>query len=276
MPVIPKSFLRLVKDQTHSSNIGKAYARWLHDWFGAYRNVVINILSNKKIVEFDEYKPQPMTTGQEVQLDATLDLINSPTARFAIRRFIVTAYERGTKQAERLLKTVKVVPAQSYTQQTVIDNLVNVNISQIKNVTAKMLSKVRLLVAETISSQKSMNKLIKEIMKVTKFTYARARNIAYNEVRRAINNAKAISYKSSGVGAWMWQASIGTNVCNFCLGLHGKVVKIGKTFGVSPHTKRDVYKPPDAHPQCKCSVAPIPLGYVVPVIVQPIPQVATV
>lgn len=277
---LPRWFFKIRKDQTNSGNIASQYYKSIKSLFEMITKLAIDVIHPaREVVLFakSKYKPQPLTQAVEDQLDNILDAIPDEGVKSMVGKFIKTAYTRGSQQAEKLLEAVKQPPGKQPVKlnipRTVTENLVNVNVSLIKSVAAQHLSRIRVLVAETLSSQKTMDGLIKDIQKLAKVSYRRARFIAYNEIRRAINNAHARTYLSSGVTKWAWRASFEPGMCAFCEGLHGKVEKIGHSFGKSPHTGREVYKPPDPHPNCKCGVVPVPSGFTVP---PNIPQVPTI
>lgn len=280
MKKLPRWFFKIRKDQTNCSNIANQYYKDIKKIVAAVTKLAIDVIHPaREVVLFaqSKYKPRPLTQSVENQLDNILDAIPDAGVKEMVGRFIKTAYTRGSQQAEKLLEAVKQPPGKQPVDlkfpTSVAENLINVNVSLIKSVAQQHLSKIRVLVAETLASQKTMDELIKDIMKLAKVSYRRARFIAYNEVRRAINNAHARTYLAGGVTKWAWRASFEPGMCQFCEGLHGKVVKIGQSFGKSPHTGREVYKPPDPHPNCKCGIVPVPSGFVVP---SNIPQVPTI
>lgn len=262
---LPESFFKIKKDQTESSNLYIPYYKYAVRILKAEEKITLDALKGEEFVikQYAKKKIKDVVSQKDLnRIERSLDRIQLPFLKSQLQKFVKTAVVRGVKQGASKLKQVGVTAPKIVPVSQTITNLTNVNVSLIKNLSQNQLSKIRVLVAETLDAKKTVEQLAQDIRKITKTNIRRARNIAHNEVRRAINNGRARVYIASGITHWMWQASFETNTCDFCQGLHGKAVKIGHSFGKSPFTKRDVIKPPDPHPYCKCSLVPVPVSYV--------------
>ena len=75
--------------------------------------------------------------------------------------------------------------------------------------------------------------------------------IARTEMIEASNFGNIQAYKQSGVKQMEWITAFDDVTCIVCTGLNGKKSKVGETFagGYS--------QPPEPHPNCRCTTAPV-------------------
>ncbi len=86
------------------------------------------------------------------------------------------------------------------------------------------------------------------------FGAQRANVIAVTEATRAFASGQLMTYLEAGVTHITWHTNRDELVCPMCGPLNGKVVPIGRPFGVD--RKGKVITQPPYHPNCRCWVAP--------------------
>ena len=276
---LPADFFKVEDDPTHSENLGEAYYIFLTKMIMRWERESLKRLS-EETVEIETFaatrKSVKISAKDQKEIDKIIGSTPNPYLKEYFKNYLKTGFQRGVEQAKANLLKVNVTPAAQVNPKQHITNAVNVNVALVKSVAAQHLARLRVIIAQAFDGNWSLVRITKEIKKLTGLSLRRAQVIAYNEVRRALNAGRARTYLQSGVTRWMWQSSHEPHTCVFCPTLNGKIVKIGTPFGKSPFTKQPVVKPPDPHPNCRCTIVPVPAGYTVPLIKVSPPQVMRV
>jgi len=276
---LPADFFKVEDDPTHSENLGQAYYTFLTRIIMRWEKDTLKRLA-EETVEIETYAAKPkrvkISAKDQKELDTIIGNTPNPYLREYFKNYLKTGFQRGVEQAKQNLLKVQVTPPSQVNPKKHVTNAVNVNVALVKSVAAQHLARLRVIIAQAFDGNWTIARITKEIKKLTGLSLRRAQVIAYNEVRRALNAGRARTYLQAGVTRWMWQSSHEPHTCVFCPTLNGKIVKIGTPFGKSPFTKQPVVKPPDPHPNCRCTIVPVPAGYTIPLIKAKTPQVQSV
>lgn len=177
-------------------------------------------------------------------------LIDGRPATLAAQKMARASVDKGQDWADKAM-TAKGIPVPegqklfyAPVDQRMIDAMAERNLSEIKNLTGDMATRLARTLATGISNAERVQQLITRVQEVTQFSKNRAITIARTETLRAANTAAKTRYEQYGVDKVEYVAALDDRVCDECEGLHGKRYNLD-----------DAPELP-IHPNCRCTLIP--------------------
>ena len=168
--------------------------------------------------------------------------------------------EHGQKQVERVIMGVKAAPVIEFgavdwtaANSDAAQWAIEYGYQLIRGITDTTRAQVAREIRYFIDNSLTINQLRDRLMTGNLFSRKRAGMIAVTETTRAYAEGNTAAWKASGVVEGReWQTAVTEGVCPICRPLHGKIAKMGESFGM-------IYNPP-AHVNCRCWVVPVVIG----------------
>lgn len=163
-----------------------------------------------------------------------------------IRNFNNQIYFKGSERASRDLKRVNIdFTFDMYPRDfEAIEVLVDHNFAEMKNTTVYMKKELLRVISEGMLQGQGIPEMSRSMRDRINVVKHKADMIARTETIRCYNQAAVNQYKKVGVTKWRWITAFDDRTCDICAGLDGYIFKMGEPQ-------------PPAHPNCRCSVAPV-------------------
>jgi len=120
-----------------------------------------------------------------------------------------------------------------------------------KNLSDRLVNEIRMALMQGIEKGEDMGRIANRLSEI--FKKQDAMKIARTEVMKAVNDGKLDAFKQTGIDMVVLLAH--PTACPECIALmdrYAKGIPLEKSYGILP-----------AHPNCRCTFAPMPGGFVV-------------
>ena len=187
-------------------------------------------------------------------IEKLLGIIHIKDFRKLLTNSTITAFESSNKNTnvEYNFGDHKPDPA-------MIDYLKERSIILSEKTVARVEGDIKFELLEGLKANESIDEITKRLEKVFKEGTPRwqLERIARSEVANAQNAGRLSAYKASGIAKYkMWVAAKGARLCALCKRLNGQIQPLDKPF-VDPENPENTWMHPIAHPNGRCSMAPL-------------------
>jgi SPP1 gp7 family putative phage head morphogenesis protein len=225
-------------DPTMTKTARRLYERALLRLFRAYRREVQQLFDDARQLEAIQLD----LSAYEAAIEAAAHSVIIGPAHDVIQDRIKRTYINGIKRADPQS------PGQlTPTDWRAIDALETRNLTALQKITTEMNGQIIRIISDSMLAGEHPRSIAKKITeRVDNIGLARARTMARTETVTAFNRGAQIRYEQYGYTHWEWIAALDERTCPVCGALDGKVFKFGDSQDIPP-----------AHPNCRCSIAPV-------------------